>query len=364
MLAPRDIKPLSEKIVGSFSESEFDRFLITDFNGLHLADYAPSGEAWPVRAVVFIIKLVNRERDAEFLSLLAGHAGPVDPLPGPNQPLRDMAAALLAAALPPQEAHRPCFVNGRLFINRDSLWGAIAAFPASQGAQRILLVDGDPGTGKSYSAQLVSQSSSHTRARYIPIDLARSTAPEAGLGELTAPLAVRLELALKQKFDDLAQEARDVLRAGERLVAALQEREQSAQAGTVPEPWWILVDGLNLPRVGPGIIDLVLRLVQAIDQGECNNVWLVLIGLKPERLTGALPQLVRVDRSSLPLPDHVEEWLLRLVQEHKSQPADPDLAEARDSLRQTFAKSQPVQQFWPSLLAALAAVRAKLQLVP
>ncbi|ESW81888.1 hypothetical protein X770_29090 [Mesorhizobium sp. LSJC269B00] len=363
MLAPQDIKPLVEKICESFDEGLFDNFLMTDFDGLQLNDYAPSGLAWPIRAVGFIKQLITRQRDAAFLEVLAKHSGPTDLFPGPKTELREFAAVLLAAALPPPANRRPCFVGGRPFINRDSLWKEVGAFSNNQGAQRILLVDGEPGSGKSYSALLVSQMC-RTQARYIRIDLGRSTVGEAGIGEFVLPIATRLELTLKQKFDDLAQEARDVLRAGELIVAGLQQLEHQSIGGPA-EPWWILVDGLNLPRVGAAIVDLVLRLAQAIDQGECNNIWLVLIGLKPERLTGALPQLVRIDHSTLPAPDHLKEWIQRLGLEHDKELEDQQLAQALGILMPLMNVPNPqARLFWPPVLTALADARTQLGLIP
>lgn len=356
MLAPQNIKPLVEKIVDSFDEVSFESFLVTDFEGVGLDDYAPSGLAWPIRAVAFVKQLIARDRDLDFLKTIANHQGPTSLFPGPKTPLRELAAGLLMAALPPPPTLRPCFLNGRHFINRDSLWRQVGALSQSQGAQRVLLVDGETGTGKTHSALLVSQSS-RNHARYIPIDLAKSTAPEASIEELVGPIATRLEIALKQRFDDLSQEARNVLRAGERLVAALQEVERVS-----PESWWILVDGLNMPRVGAAIVDLVVRLAQAIDQGECNNVCLILIGLKPERLTGTLPSFVRVNHTTLPDPADVKEWMLRLGAEHDL--AAPDLTRALDAvMRVMTARNLPAPLFWSTLLAEIDRVRVQLGLV-
>lgn len=363
MLAPKERLDLINEIKASFNANQLDAFLQTAFEPTGLAAFAQANLTWPLQVIQFVRQLESQQTLMSFLRLLADHPGPVGGLPGPRPSLRALAAKLLEGVWPPSPERRPCFVAGRLFINRDRLWSQVQDFAEdSEGAKRILLIEGEPGTGKSHSGHLIGQWA-RNRARYIPIDLAKSTAPEASITELTLPIATRLRLALNQNFDDLAQESRDVLRAGELLVAALQELERVSREGGEPEPWWIAVDGLNATRVGPPVIDLIIRLVQAIDQSECNNLWLVLIGLKPELLTGGLPEIVRRDRSMLPSIDHVRAWLCQLGKLHNRTLQDPDMAPAMSSLTSALnGNAARDHGFWPPFLAALSLARSQLGL--
>jgi hypothetical protein len=361
-------RALRDAIRDSFSEAELDAFLITDFGGQGLPNYVGGGNTpWPVRVSLFVQQLHQREEVQAFLELLAGHPGPSQGGGGvgPNPTLRQRASEILRAFTPPAAGSRPCFVGGRRFIDRELLWPEIESFANSgAGNQRVLLIDGERGTGKSHSKLLIREWA-RVRGRYIEVDFAERSSPaEAPVAELTAPIVKRLELVLARKFDDLAQEARDIQYLGETLVAALEQAERQADDRGDNEPWWLLVDGLNLVRVSDEIVGLIMRLVLAIDKYQLQNLWLVLIGLEPVRLTGDLPTLVRRNSSNFPDLNHVKSWLCQLGANRQPKlEDDPALQPILDKLRGLVGPSAPRDHsFWPPVYAVLDEACAALRL--
>src|SRR4051794_22062746 len=149
MLGSKEQQKLIEEIQESFDALQLDAFLQTQFEPTGLQAFAQANLTWPLQVIQFVRKLQSQQRLADFLRLLAAHAGPTGGRPGPRPTLRELAAKLLAEAWPPPPERRPCFVAGRRFINRDQLWTEVQAFAEeSQGPKRILIIAGEPGTGK------------------------------------------------------------------------------------------------------------------------------------------------------------------------------------------------------------------------
>ena len=351
LLTDKQRRRLIEEIQQSFDADDLDAFLTVELGAKGLTDYASDKVRFPIQ-VIQLVRRLESQKLAAFVRVLAEHPGPSAGGIGPNPALKAFAAELLTQTPIADPDIRPSLFGSRPFINRDQLWRQIAAFAEGRAAQRILVIYGTKGSGKSHSQYLVSHWCSG-RGQLIRINLANSTTPEASAAELIQPIAAALEVEFERRFDDLAQEARYTTWLGDRLVAHLK---------SVDQDWWILIDGLNLERVGDDVLQLVIRLAEAVDIGECPRLWLVLIGLEPVRLKGDLPEYVRKDETVFPTAGHVKEWLQRLADEHRKELQEGSLTAAMTKLDAVLNGGARDHRFWRPFLTALGTARGDLGL--
>jgi hypothetical protein len=135
-------------------------------------------------------------------------------------------------------------------------------------------VRGEPASGKSHLALFITHLvEGEDEVNLAPIDLSRIGSDTIG------PRDVMYKLALSMGLDDtgmtsdyLAQEARVAEKLCDWFIGQSQRFRRDKKR------WLVVIDGLNLPSVGPGTLDLVDRLVISTARGELFNVKLVLLG--------------------------------------------------------------------------------------
>lgn len=145
--------------------------------------------------------------------------------------------------------------------------------------RRVLIVRGDPATGKTHTAlfvrHLVEQNPG--AVQMAPIRLQEVIAEDGErvtATDLMRAIANRLHLSTEDaRWDAMAQDARKA----EKLTLWLEE--QTALLRTRNESWLLVMDSLNHPRVGSGALELVDRLIISGSRGDLVNVGLILLAL-------------------------------------------------------------------------------------
>jgi hypothetical protein len=288
-------------MLDSFTVDSLDIF-VQDHLDVVLAEKVSTAGAFEVVCQNFIRWAEDRGRLTSFLQSAVNEPT----LPHMLQIATQLIAKAQAAAAPAVGNGKPFVVSGRPVLDRDPLWQRVTTL-GGPGANRVLVVNG--GVGKSHSVWVLSYLCDPAlgAARLVWLD-ARDARVPITPGSLARLLASRLwDTATGAGPDPFAQDARD-----SKGLATLLINRLSA----LPTPTWLVIDELDLVNLEPESLDLLTRLSQAIDAGQCPNVWLFLIGLDPSRLGAQIAQFVPVDQVTRPKRDDIENyvtWFARSV---------------------------------------------------
>lgn len=271
--------------------------------------------------------------------------------PGLNMVVIGILATKTTSTAPEGEAARPFLINKRPVLNRQGLWERLKVFAAGNKAiDRILIVTGEAATGKTYSQWMISHVFAPHRQSYsfALVDLTQGTDAEVDGVTLAERISDRLwpqEIAngTMKRFDDLAQPARETRNIGDLLVGRLT---------ALQKPTWILIDGLNAVRIGKTAVDLLVRLCHAIEIGECSQLWLILIGMKPDQFGPEVALYVPFDKTSRPNRQDIEEFLVWFVTDISRAEAAVALGNHIDQLDATLP-AQPTHDAWIAFHQAL-----------
>jgi len=168
--------------------------------------------------------------------------------------------------------HTNRLVSTRILLNRDGLCDLLRSFADRHGPDRVILVQGDEKSGKSYSKFYVSAAAAEAEAKLVQLDLDDPNAPgRTDAQRFTQRLLTRFGApAPRSQFDDFAQDANRAVFHTETMLGYLSN---------LREPTWLVIDNVHGLQVDQSARDLVWRLCEAVDTGECSNLWLVLVGV-------------------------------------------------------------------------------------
>ena len=71
-----------------------------------------------------------------------------------------------------------------------------------------------------------------------------------------------------------------------------------------------ILDELNLVNLDDSAIDLLGKVAEAVDGGECPQLWLFLFGLEPGTLGPRVGRFVAVDQVQRPSRQDIEDYLM------------------------------------------------------
>jgi hypothetical protein len=171
---------------------------------------------------------------------------------------------------PPGQPERPRDVQGgRRFVvlDRSALRSAVRQLMSPFG-QRILVVNGPPGSGKSFTAQFIQRVAEQTGAFQVAyVDLDRALGPVPGAVDLAETLALQMgeSASLPRPEGSPARQVRE-------LAYWLVGRAVASD-----RDWWWVLDGLSSPALPDDLRDLVLVLADQI-AGASAPLRLVLLG--------------------------------------------------------------------------------------
>ncbi len=172
----------------------------------------------------------------------------------------ELAPAVLAAREDPFSAH---FLREGCrfpFIDREPIREAVRKLHNPLGERRVLLVDGNTGTGKTYIREYLNFLSKQLPSlKFCYIDLADEYLPDYKACELIRSVASSFGADTSRLPLQEAQEARWV----RLLIEWLTE-----EAVKKNETWWIVIDGLREINIRSDMQALINRMVKVIHQKD------------------------------------------------------------------------------------------------
>jgi len=209
---------------------------------------------------------------------------------------------------------------------------------------RILTIEGDPATGKSYSAHLIEHVGQKLAAadvvivrvaRLLEDKLVVGEGPDLEPYELADYIGENLGLRLKPELRTTkAQDARIVQKLLNWLSANFSERRHPAT------PVWLVLDDLNFAACPAWIHDFALALAERTLSAQLADLRLFLIGLNQDKLTGDAWFSSTQDVHTALTRDDVWNFIVKAAAEQE-RPVEPS------------QKSLALQHVWGDLKAPL-----------
>jgi hypothetical protein len=201
---------------------------------------------------------------------------------------------------------------GRAFVNRTDLRDHLRRMAVDDDANRLLTIEGESGSGMSYSYRLLSHVSDKSRAcealrkvapeglTVVPLDLSDYVAFDAGE---RAGLVVRdllEDLGLTHPGDAWAQISRNAAALGRVLRRGLRDSERQ---------WWVFVDGIEeLVAIKQGGLDEVIHALATVADDPAVPLRLVLVGQDAAAFAAEHGLVVAEDTATGLVRQHVQDW--------------------------------------------------------
>jgi len=226
-----------------------------------------------------------------------------------------------AAQLPP---HQRTFVASRPFVNRTNLRKQLQELATSAGGKRILVVDGDSRSGKSFAMSMALETAEPESVQW-PINIDDYATSGVTLDAREFAIAIVGHENGCPAFD-LTKEDEAVPRLMTWLATELQNKKI-----------WIIIDHCNRQVMTRAAGRLLKLLVDRLYQGGLNGVRLILADFNRNELPPQLQNMIRYDRAELPVLQHVEEWCRQVA---KLEQREFDEAEPAQWANDVFAGLQ------------------------
>jgi hypothetical protein len=241
-------------------------------------------------------------------------------------------------------------VGGRLFLDREDLRDRIDVFAGGSGIERLLVVSGEPASGKSHSSILITHGVD--AAKPVAVDLPATAQGEFTAEDVAGAITARIWPArLSSHFDDLKQQARDGKLVGDELVQRLS---------TLDEPTLLVVDRFDSARLAPAAKELLIRLCRALELRECPHLWLVLIGLDVADLAPSYDSVVEPDLARAPGADDIAEFLVSVAERGGKSLETGDVKPDADNLVNILGP-KPTYDSWRAFEKELKQVSTRLK---
>lgn len=214
-----------------------------------------------------------------------------------------------AAQLPP---HQRSFVASRPFVNRTNLRKQLQELATSAGGKRILVIDGDSRSGKSFAMSMALETEEPDRVQW-PINIDDYATSGLTLNARDFAVAIVGHEDGCPAFD-LTKEDEAVPRLMTWLAKELQNRKI-----------WIIIDHCNRQVMTRAAGRMLKLLADRLYQGGLNGVRLILADFNRNELPPQLQSTIRYDRAELPAQQHVEDWCRQVatLENREFDPAEP-----------------------------------------
>ena len=203
---------------------------------------------------VFFNLIGKAERGNWIPELLAGAIAEND-TPSLQQIATDLRPQTSATTV---DHYNVAFVDNNLvLVNRSVLRKSLKQLAsATPTGARILVVNGPPLSGKSYSVELISYLRRALKSfKFVWINL-KDIAGEVRPEHIASAIVGQMNLA-QNIIPDLNQEQ------DSRWIQLFCNRLQGV-LGSASEPWWVVIDGFNHARLSPSVNDLIKELLGRI----------------------------------------------------------------------------------------------------
>jgi hypothetical protein len=240
----------------------------------------------------------------------------------------------MASADRPPEYRDAADERRLVVLGRRALKEAIRQLADPTGALRILVVNGPPGSGKSFTTQIIEQAAREARTfQTVYVDLALFLTP--GPVDLARELVSRMGRSpesMPQGSDSTAPNLRD-------LVNWLIK-----QSSTANGDWWWVLDSLSSPTVPQETQDLIVAIAASVQR---TSLRLVLLDFNKSLPANLSPLVFREELTPIGEPE-VREFFSDLLRQQGIRPESVDI----DALTRSALEDLPADA---SRLGALSA---------
>jgi hypothetical protein len=271
----------------------------------------------------------NKVKAARLTLLAANNGGWIDTFITAFQKYRSNDAGLqqfvesitVVAAVAPADPYAISYPDSRPFVNRVPLRQTLPDLVA--GRSRILVVKGDPQSGKTHTANLIRAVAKNVGFEVVNVNLIRY----AQSREVT-PMDIGEELAQVMTLGKPPEHgnellARWILSYFAWFEGQVRARQIAAAAEAQVMPtWWIVIDGFQSISVPPPVNDFVDELCARV-AATLSNLRVVLISYTRELAPDVEP-LLSLDETATITPDDLTKFFMQFYREHK--PHVPDVA--------------------------------------
>jgi len=292
---------LRKAMIGAFGRDALELFLDAKLD-VQLDNIVPKDKTFEFECHLFI---AWADREGRLPALLVAFRD------GQNNPhLKSLALELLGPPPPPAppggltSAH-PHLLGRRPLVNRNSLWTHLDEVVRGVRNDRVLLING--GVGKTYSQWLIVHACDAVRVggRLAYVDANATGVAHVDARKLAELIANRLWGQGTLGDDaDMAQPQR----VAHDLAALMINR-----LAALPAPVWLIVDELDLVNLDLSALELLRRLCEAVQRGECDQLWLFLVGLDRQKLGPKVSPYVAVDLVERPRRADIESHIQALA---------------------------------------------------
>lgn len=197
--------------------------------------------------------------------------------------------------LPPVQPHENWLVAGRPFVNRKSLRDHLKKLDDSEGAESVLIIDGDKLTGKSFSVTF-AMSFDTAKASPEPLDLSAWTS--------TGTILDARALATTIAGDEQGCPPFDLTKENEAVPHLMRWLAGKLKGKNI----WVIIDHCNQRVLTDGAHRILIELAKRLRDGYLANLRLILVDFDRNELPMDWRDLVRYDHSALPDEKAVKEW--------------------------------------------------------
>jgi len=213
-----------------------------------------------------------------------------------------------------QPPHQSLLAADRPFVNRVLLRQKLAVFTqAPPGPRRILVIDGDERSGKSFAVSLALGCQAAPAVPTAPIDINDFAGSGVSVDALELAGLIVGDQEGAPAYDPTKEEE-----AVPRLVAWMGRR-------LLGQERWVVIDHCNRAVLTRGAHHLILALAGKLHSGAFTSVRLLLVDFDPGELPAAQRPQVLHDRAALPDEGHVAEWCRQFAasERRRHEAADP-----------------------------------------
>ncbi|HJQ37684.1 MAG TPA: hypothetical protein VKB93_11150 [Thermoanaerobaculia bacterium] len=230
--------------------------------------------------------------------------------------LQQFVTSITVVAVAANDPYAFSYPDSRPFVNRLPLRETLPDVVA--GRSRILVIKGDPQSGKSHTANLIRALAKNVGFEVVNVNLIRY----AQSRDVT-PMDIGEELAQVMNLGKPPEHGNELLARWTLSYFAWFEGQVRARetAGESTSTWWILIDGFQSISVPPPVHDFVDELCGRV-AATLAHLRVVLISYTRDLATDVEP-LLSVDQTGAITPDDLTKFFTQFYREYK--PHVPDL---------------------------------------
>lgn len=326
-LRPDQLRRLSKAMIAAFPRrSDLEDFvLLTTGETLDYYSSRPDSLSDDVRRVI-----LHAQANAWLHDLLESL---VDRNPGDPEFTGVRRELLARPSPPPADPWLACIVRDAPFVDREPLRDAMRDLE-TDGGRQVLVVHGDPGTGKTHTTEFVRWRARECGHEFVSIDLEQMARlsgrdgliwPETVAHRLRDLLNLDLDLPAREEEDQ--QYARWNLSTCDKLTGALID---------VAKYWWVVVDSFNLVPLPQATADFFKEFAIRVD-ASLPRLRLVLLGFN-ESLRPDLERHAHREHTRYPSQEELALYFTRL---HESVGRAPQPEQVADSVQRVFSAVDP-----------------------